>query len=220
MIIFFLKFFYLSCFRHIALNSITATILLAVKVNAATNEPAKDEVIHGSPTNETEPRDFRDGCPCIDVSSLLASIPSRSCQLSNGEIGVKLSVEVGCVPLSFGSSNCVQHDIFYDPSCSLNITTKRSIPSYCVRSWCYVNAESCMKDSYEIIIRSSYFPFNSGINLFYSYTKCNSTADDWLAAGKKYDNKKMNKNITIRANVPEYIVPCKSMIFICSYMWE
>ena len=28
--------------------------------------------------------------------------------------------------------------------------------------------------------RSDYFNFNSGVNLFYSYSTCNSTADDWL----------------------------------------
>ena len=61
-----------------------------------------------------------------------------------------------------------------------------------------------MKDSYEKIHRSDFFSFDSGMDLFYSYSKCNSTADDWLEeiAAMKDD---ALKNIDIRANVPGYV---------------
>jgi hypothetical protein len=35
-------------------------------------------------------------------------------------------------------------------------------------------------ESEERIFRSGYFDFDSGVDLFYSYSTCNSTAEDWL----------------------------------------
>lgn len=55
MIVVFLRFLYLIGFSHIALTS-TAIICLSVKVNAKANEPDKNEVILGSPANETDPK--------------------------------------------------------------------------------------------------------------------------------------------------------------------
>jgi len=149
--------------------------------------------------------DSGDGCPCIDASSLLASIPSRSCGLPDGEMGVRLSVEQECAPLSYGSSECLSHDLYYDSFCTLDHVNKKQISGYCVRPWCYVNAELCMKSS-ERIYRSSYFPSDTGIDLFYSYTKCNSTADDWLATFQGYNEEPLKK-ITLRANIPDYVAP-------------
>jgi len=222
----FLNFLYLDLggFGNGPLTSTTATPLLGVQVEV--NKVDIDEVIPVSHTNEIETGPDIDkvllnppgdiivgdgdvkvgGCPCIDVSSVLASLPSRSCQLSNGKIGVKMSVEIGCVPLSYGSSKCLQHDLFHNPSCSLDRASEISIPAYCIRAWCYVDAESCMKDSHERIYRSDVFSFDSGVDLFYSYTNCNSTADDWFVALEGYSEVKMN-NITIRANVPKYMIP-------------
>ena len=231
----FLNFLCLGGFGNGPLTSTTATPLLVVQVKA--NKADIAEVIPVSHTNETETGPDIDkvplnppgdiivgdgdvkvgGCPCIDVSSELASLPSRSCQLSNGEIGVKMSVEIGCVPLSFGSSKCLQHDLFHNPSCSLDRASEIAIPAYCIRPWCYVDAESCMKDSHERIYRSTLFPFDSGIDLFYSFTNCNSTADDWLVYLEGHSEVKMN-NITIRANVPEYVIPSKYMVCMFSFV--
>jgi len=153
MIIIFLRFLNLAC----SLNLATATpLFLQVKQN----ESYIDKAIPPPLQNETKTGEemkrvlsnplhgIDGGCPCIDASSMLASVESRSCQSSNGETGVRLSAEGGCVPLSYGSLKCLQHDLIYDPSCSLANATETPIPAYCFRPWCYVDAESCMKDSY------------------------------------------------------------------------
>jgi len=145
-------------------------------------------------------------CPCVDVSSELASVSSKTCQLSNGEKGIKLGIEgqATCVPLSYGSSKCLQHDLIHDyNACSLNTINETVVPAYCFRPWCYVNSTICMKDSFERVYRSDSFPIDSGIGLFYSYSTCNSTADDWL----EETSKDPLEGISIRANIPTYQVP-------------
>ena len=46
---------------------------------------------------------------------------------------------------------------------------------------CYVDPSTCARESEERVLRSGYFDFDSGVDLFYSYSTCNSTADDWIA---------------------------------------
>ena len=183
---------------------IATALLLSIKVTA--NKAVVDEVIHITHSNESDHGDVNVGCPCIDGSGMLASIPSRSCRLSNGEIGVKLTVGVGCVPISYGSSKCLQHDLLYNPFCTVENATKTPIPAYCIRPFCYVDAESCGKNSFERVYRSDYFNIESGIDLYYSYTKCNSMAEDW-------QQEKLKKG-TVKANGPSYGVPCRSIICI------
>ena len=50
------------------------------------------------------------------------------------------------------------------------------MPPYCFQSFCYVDGNSCRKNSEEDIYKSSYFPQH---DVFYSYTTCNSTNYFW-----------------------------------------
>jgi hypothetical protein len=65
-----------------------------------------------------------------------------------------------------------------------------------------------MKNSYERIYRSDYFSFDSGVDLFYSYSTCNSTADDWF----KRTNDDLLLGVSILANVPIYQLPSECII--------
>ena len=150
-----------------------------------------------------------DGCPCTNVSAILASVPDRQCRLSPGGItGVRLSVDGSCVPFSFGSSQCLQHDLLFDSACRVDAAGDAIVPAYCFRSWCYVDFETCRKASHERAYRSSYFPFETGVDVFYSYSTCNSTAEDWLEVVDDIvgDNEALG-GIAIAANVPTYYVP-------------
>ena len=66
-----------------------------------------------------------------------------------------------------------------------------------------------IQDSEERAFQSSYIPFESGINIHYSYSTCNSTAVDWLeyAAGHSSKEDKKLGGINIRATVPYYQIP-------------
>jgi len=180
-----------------------------------------DEVIPVPPVNETVDNTDEgvirvpivnatsiEGCPCIDASSIISPLTKRKCTSPNGENGVKFSIGGACLPYSFGSSQCLQHDLLHDPSCSLDNISKAPVEAFCFRPWCYVDAKACMKDSYERIYRSDYFSFDSGIDLFYSYSTCNSTADDWHIAydeGNPTDD--ILNGISILANIPSYNSP-------------
>ena len=120
------------------------------------------------------------GCPCTDESTTLSSLSGRTfCKTPKNESGLQLIAGGACFPFSFGSSMCLQHDLVHDPACQVDQAGESLIPSYCFRPWCYVNPDVCKRDSMEQVYRSSYFPFDSGVDLFYSYSTCNSTADDW-----------------------------------------
>jgi len=194
-----------------------STTFLVVKAE----EPDMDEVIPVPPVNETVDNTDEgvirvpivnatsiEGCPCIDASSIISPLTKRKCTSPNGENGVKFSIGGACLPYSFGSSQCLQHDLLHDPSCSLDNISKAPVEAFCFRPWCYVDAKACMKDSYERIYRSDYFSFDSGIDLFYSYSTCNSTADDWHIAydeGNPTDD--ILNGISILANIPSYNSP-------------
>mmetsp|Transcript_4400 Transcript_4400/g.9924 ORF Transcript_4400/g.9924 Transcript_4400/m.9924 type:complete len:369 (+) Transcript_4400:242-1348(+) len=141
-----------------------------------------------------------EGCQCRDESAVLASLYKRSCQTSEGQNGVLLTVEGPCVPYSYGS-NCFQHDLINDPKCKMMTT---SSPDHCLRSWCYVDSSSCMLSSSQRLYRSIYFPHNDGVDLFYSYTKCDSSLDDWSTIPRK----QTLGGLTITATSPTaYAVP-------------
>jgi len=154
-----------------------------------------------------------EGCPCIDASSIISPLTSRKCTLSNGENGVKFSIGGACLPYSFGSSQCLQHDLLHDPSCPLDKIGEKPVEAYCFRPWCYIDANACIKNSYERIYRSDYFSFDSGIDLYYSYSTCNSTADDWLAAKDAKTNDAIFRGVSILATVPIYISPSECIIY-------
>mmetsp|Transcript_30169 Transcript_30169/g.56975 ORF Transcript_30169/g.56975 Transcript_30169/m.56975 type:complete len:185 (-) Transcript_30169:2071-2625(-) len=127
----------------------------------------------------------KQGCPCTNETATLSSLTKRICEValtpwSTGEIGIRLTLGGSCVPVptSYGSSQCLQHDLLNDPACISD--GDDTIPAYCFQSWCYVNADECARDSNERVYRSSYFSFDSGVDMFYSYSTCNSTAGDWF----------------------------------------
>jgi hypothetical protein len=200
-------------------------LLSATFLTVKAEEPDMDEVIRVPAVNETDTDEVAihvpvvngisaiEGCPCIDVSSIISPLTSRICTLPTGENGTKFSIDGICVPYSYGSSQCLQHDLLHDPSCSLDKMGEKPVEAYCFRPWCYIDAKACMKDSEERTYRSDYFSFDSGIDLYYSYSTCNSTADDWFTAkdGKVNDNSILN-GISILASVPTYLIPSKFII--------
>jgi hypothetical protein len=201
-----------------------STTFLVIAVNA--KEPDMDEVIPVPAVNKTDTDEVaihvpvvdgtgNKGCPCIDVSSIISSVTSRICTLPTGENGILFTIDGICVPYSYGSSQCLQHDLLHHVSCSLDNIGKTPFEAYCFNPWCYIDAEACKKSSYERIYRSDYFSFDSGIDLFYSYSTCNSTADDWLTVkdGKMNDNAILD-GVSILANVPMYTIPSKFIICI------
>jgi len=138
-----------------------------------------------------------EGCPCINTTTTLSTLTDRYCTLSNGQKGIQLTLGGSCVPFSYGASTCQQHDLLHDPSCKLdqlitdqttlsnNATNSNNIvPPYCFRAFCFVDAKTCRKHSEERVYRSGYFGYdesnNENIDVYYSYSTCNSTADDWL----------------------------------------
>jgi len=135
-----------------------------------------------------------EGCPCINTTSILSNLTDRYCTLSNGQKGIQLTLGGSCVPFSYGASTCQQHDLLHDPSCKLdqlftdqsalsNTTSSNNnniVPAYCFRAFCYVDANTCKKYSEERVYRSGYFGYEENIDIYYSYSKCNSTAEDWL----------------------------------------
>jgi hypothetical protein len=196
---------------------ISSTFLVVIEAE----EPDMDEVIPipPVPVNETgtDKGTIIKGCPCVDVSSIVSPVTSRTCTLPTGENGAQFSIGGACVPYSYGSFQCLQHDLLHDPSCSLDNIGKQPVEAFCFRPWCYIDAEACMKNSYERIYRSDYFSFDSGIDLYYSYSACNSTADDWLAAKDAKTNDAIFHGVSILATVPIYQSPSEFMI--CNFFY-
>ena len=146
------------------------------------------------------------GCPCINTTSTLASLTNRYCILPDGKTtGIQLTLGGSCVPFSYGSNNCKQFDLLHDPKCildeivqlqqgNINSTNNAAVPSYCFQPFCYVDAKTCKKNSVEHVYRSTYFASSLSreeddpspifdVDIFYSYSTCNSTAEDWLKEG-------------------------------------
>ncbi len=149
----------------------------------------------------------KEGCPCLNKTATLASLTERACTTSSGEPGIILTLDNGaCAPLDYGSNTCRPHDLVYDPICDVSLATQPDFPRYCFQSWCYVDADSCVRDTDNAVYRSSYFPVESGVDFFYSYEACNSTADEWM---EFHDGDTLG-GIQIKASIPNYLEP---MIF-------
>ena len=83
----------------------------------------------------------------------------------------------------YGNEVCSRHDIVADPSCSLDLPLGLR-PAYCDDPFCYVDMEKCStsKEQYyrsTFVSTSPYSERGRQVQLFYSYSTCNSTADDW-----------------------------------------
>ena len=100
-------------------------------------------------------------------------------------------------------------------SSTSNSNSNKILPAYCFRPWCYVNPKTCSKNSYERIYKSSYFYDEtiSGIggeevDLFYSYSTCNSSADDWFdIEADIVGSDKLFGGVDLEAAIPTYIMP-------------
>ena len=74
------------------------------------------------------------------------------------------------MPYSYGSNSCLQHDFLHDPKCSLDnngiagVVDGSGFQSYCLRPWCFVDSETCMKSS-ERLFRSTHFLGHEGVDL-------------------------------------------------------
>lgn len=106
------------------------------------------------------------------------------------------------------------------PPFHLLLLTHRA--AYCLRPWCYVSLDACVTNSDNRVYRSSYFPSNSGVDLFYSYSVCNSTAEDWLSVESKVlgggadgEEESVLGGVNIRGAVPSYLVPCEYLSCAC-----
>ena len=132
-----------------------------------------------------------EGCECIDVSQTLLSLDDRLCTLYSTTIttssntnnntaedeGILLTIDGPCVPLSFGSNYCAAHDIMNDPECMTRGVISQEL---CNVPFCYVDSDSCrLSDGNERVYRSSYFGLDHDVDVFYSYTTCNSTFNDY-----------------------------------------
>ena len=144
-----------------------------------------------------------EGCKCINQTSVLASLQNRDCITSTGQPGVYLTIGGSCVPYTFGSGGCLQHDLLHDPTCQANLSTT-AVPPWCYQTWCYVDANSCKKNSEEDIYKSDYF--QSQNNIFYSYSTCNSTEYFWQLQSSSVDVSVMG-GISLSAAIPDYQFP-------------
>jgi len=144
------------------------------------------------------------GCPCSNVTSTLSSDSDERnfCTTHKNETGVQ-QIKIGgtCLPFSYGSSRCYQHDLINDPICHVdNEEGDTIVPAFCFRPWCFVDVDKCKRDSTERVFLSSYFP---SAKVYYSYSTCNSTDEDWWA----HENSQILGGISISASVPTYQVP-------------
>lgn len=95
-----------------------------------------------------------------------------TCVADDGSPGL-FAVGGTCYATSYGAKSCAPHDLDQDPLCR-----EDSPPAYCYNAFCYVDATQC-KTAPELFYKSTRFPDQEA--LFYSYSTCNSTADDWLS---------------------------------------
>ncbi|KAL7491052.1 hypothetical protein ACHAWT_000530, partial [Skeletonema menzelii] len=137
----------------------------------------------------------------INQTSILASLlDNRDCTTANGLPGIYLTLGGSCVAYDYGSSACLQHDLIHDPICQGDPSTAVVRP-WCFQSWCFVDANSCKKNSEEVIYKSSYFP--PQYDIFYSYSTCNST--DYFT--QSTDTLSVAGGVNITAAVPTFQHP-------------
>ena len=156
-------------------------------------------------------------CPCIDVSSTF--LAAANCAVGNNgnnfthfeslpkELGVSVYGSDGksaCFPSTYGSGSCKQHDLSGNPSCNGKLkdgNNESIIPDFCFNSWCYVDREKC-KNSDEVFLYTDLMGF-LGIDLYYSYSTCNSSTTDWT----DFYSTEVVKNESIPVSIPEIWYP-------------
>ena len=100
-------------------------------------------------------------CPCITPSGLDAY------RNSNGDLFFEPAGQGGerfSLPSTYGSSSCSTHDFGVAPYCSTS-----SPPSWCARSWCYVDPDFCTLNYARSIFFQSFPP------VYFSYATCEAS---------------------------------------------
>jgi len=123
-------------------------------------------------------------CPCINSSQIIEA--ASNCRAEDGSAGMffERGGIVACYSSSYGSSVCHTHDLLHDPLCKNNSGTNHTAaqppPAYCHQSFCYVDASKC-KLAQELFYKSSFQSptTKNKLDLYYSYTTCNSTEEPW-----------------------------------------
>ena len=141
-----------------------------------------------------------EGCECTDQTSVLASLTDRGCTTPSGEPGVSLTLGGSCASYNYGSSSCLQHDFINDEKCQVDATSTFVEP-YCFQAWCYVDLDSCKRNSEEKIYKSDYF---ANEDVFYSYSTCNGTN---YFADVVVPSPLVVGNISISSAIPDYQYP-------------
>lgn len=130
-------------------------------------------------------------CPCTDTSRMLAA--QTNCifeDASGSEPGILANGR--CYPLSYGSTECNAWDLATSSDCQQELA-----PAYCIQRFCYVDPEQCRLSS-EHYYQSQHFP-----GLYYSYSTCGSTAQDWLT----FETTDTLANTSLVAVVPSILWP-------------
>jgi len=107
---------------------------------------------------------FDPTCPCINSEAKLAKYEEDVLFDSRNPL-----------PLSYGSSQCDTHD--YNVFTGCIVSENEYIESFCNDEWCYVDKASCRQSTHEIYW-TDLAVFNPELELYYSYSTCNST-DNW-----------------------------------------
>jgi len=119
-------------------------------------------------------------CPCIDSSEILKAY--SNCILDDtGDPGIRYH-EV-CLPLTFGASQCAPHDVGLDPRCPFPNATRKEgdAPEFCGEQWCYVDFQACRLAPEQIYRSKAFEADHPALDLFYSYSVCNASADSFLS---------------------------------------
>lgn len=128
-------------------------------------------------------------CPCIDASAILTAtaalaagagstsfsttVQSSSCSADELVYSAGGFLQgSACYPKTYGSLSCNAHDSGLEPFCESGPSPS---PAFCLQPWCYVDASRCKLSEHAMFL-SDYF---AGAKLYYSYSTCGGSADDW-----------------------------------------
>ena len=169
--------------------------LLVFLLFACLNQISSEAAIRGILSDPFEAFEANPECPCIDSYEILQnyancwieSTPSVNVTNDTANSSTKqpgILVNGACFPIqTYGSKVCSRHDIVADPSCSLNRPLGLR-PAYCDNPFCFVDRDKCSQSKEQFyrsnLVSNSPYSSQSQPQLFYSYSTCNSTAEDWL----------------------------------------
>ena len=135
-------------------------------------------------------------CDCTDNAPLFSE--RSNCEFTDPETGERqpgILYRQVCYPVSYGSNECATHDLGVDPRCpdeGNSTTSMDDMPEWCEEQFCYVDPEACRLSS-DLLYRSTMFE-----GVYYSYSVCNGTADNWL----QYQTTEGLRDVTLRVTIP------------------